>query len=77
MTAIEVRRTAALGGHLERCGCCQHERPCYDSRGDRHCPSRQTSSPGDSCSISLGRLRYRRRIEAWVPLQPVADQLNV
>jgi len=42
MTAIEVRRTAALGGHLERCGCCQHERPCYDSRGDRHCPTCQS-----------------------------------
>jgi hypothetical protein len=25
MTAIEVRRTAALGGHLERCDCCQHD----------------------------------------------------
>jgi Transposase zinc-binding domain len=24
MTAIEVCRTAALGGHLERCDCCSH-----------------------------------------------------
>jgi hypothetical protein len=38
MTAIEVCRTAALGGHLERCDCCSHERPCYHSGGDRHCP---------------------------------------
>src|SRR5712691_2522953 len=38
MTAIEVCRTAALGGHLERCDCCNHERPCYDSCRDRHCP---------------------------------------
>ena len=42
MTAIEVCRTAALGGHLERCDCCQHERPCYDSCGDRHCPKCQS-----------------------------------
>jgi Transposase zinc-binding domain len=28
--------------HLERCDCCQHERPCYDSRGDRHCPTCQS-----------------------------------
>jgi hypothetical protein len=42
MTAIEVCRTAALGGHLERCDCCSHERPCYDSCGDRHCPKCQS-----------------------------------
>ena len=37
MTAIEVCRTAALGGHLERCDNCSYERPCYDSCRDRHC----------------------------------------
>jgi Putative transposase/Transposase zinc-binding domain len=42
MTAIEVCRTATLGGHLERCDCCGHERPCYDSCGDRHCPKCQS-----------------------------------
>ena len=42
MTAIEVCRTAALGGHLERCDCCNYERPCYDSCGDRHCPKCQS-----------------------------------
>src|SRR5216684_5484741 len=42
MTAIEVCRTAALGGHLERCDCCSHERPCYDSCGNRHCPKCQS-----------------------------------
>jgi hypothetical protein len=31
MTAIEVCRTAALGGHLERCDDCGYERPCFDS----------------------------------------------
>ena len=42
MTAIEVCRTAALGGHLERCDWCHHERPCYDSCRDRHCPKCQS-----------------------------------
>src|SRR6202158_232647 len=42
MTAIQGCRTAALGGHLERCDCCHHERPCYDSCGDRHCPKCQS-----------------------------------
>jgi len=31
MTAIEVCRTAALGGHLERCDTCDYERTCSDS----------------------------------------------
>jgi hypothetical protein len=42
MTAIEVCRTAALGGHLERCDGCGYERPCYDSCRDRHCPKCQS-----------------------------------
>jgi Putative transposase/Transposase zinc-binding domain len=42
MTAIEVCRTAALGGHLERCDNCSYERPCYDSCRDRHCPKCQS-----------------------------------
>jgi len=42
MTAIEVCRTAALGGHLERCDSCPYERPCYDSCRDRHCPKCQS-----------------------------------
>jgi len=31
MTAIEVCRTAALGGHLERCDQCEYERNCFVS----------------------------------------------
>ena len=42
MTAIEVCRTAALGGHLERCDTCGYERPAYDSCRDRHCPKCQS-----------------------------------
>lgn len=42
MTAIEVCRTAALGGHLERCDDCGYERPCFDSCRDRHCPKCQS-----------------------------------
>jgi Putative transposase/Transposase zinc-binding domain len=42
MTAIEVCRTAALGGHLERCDSCDYERPCYDSCRNRHCPKCQS-----------------------------------
>jgi hypothetical protein len=42
MKAIEVCRTAALGGHLERCDQCGHERNCFNSCRDRHCPKCQS-----------------------------------
>jgi hypothetical protein len=42
MTAIESCRTAALGGHLEQCDECGHERNCYNSCADRHCPKCQS-----------------------------------
>ncbi|MBI3693396.1 MAG: IS91 family transposase [Acidobacteria bacterium] len=42
MTAIEVCRTAGLGGHLEQCNRCGHERPCYNSCRNRHCPKCQS-----------------------------------
>jgi hypothetical protein len=42
MSAIELCRTAALGGHLEKCDECQHERICYDSCRNRHCPKCQS-----------------------------------
>jgi Putative transposase/Transposase zinc-binding domain len=42
MTAIQVCRTAALGGHLERCDRCGHERNCFNSCRDRHCPKCQS-----------------------------------
>jgi hypothetical protein len=34
-------RTAALGGHVERCLDCGHERICYNSCRNRHCPKCQ------------------------------------
>lgn len=42
MSSIEVCRTAALGGHLERCDECGHERNCFNSCRDRHCPKCQS-----------------------------------
>ena len=41
MTAIEVCRTAVLGGHLERCDQCGYERNAFNSCRDRHCPKCQ------------------------------------
>src|SRR5258708_7342981 len=42
MTAIEVCRTAVLGGHLEQCDHCAYQRNAYNSCSDRHCPKCQS-----------------------------------
>jgi hypothetical protein len=42
MTAIELCRTAALGGHVELCDHCGHKRVCYNSCRDRHCTKCQS-----------------------------------
>jgi hypothetical protein len=41
MSAIESCRTAALGGHVERCEECAHVRIAYNSCRNRHCPKCQ------------------------------------
>ncbi|MEO5338802.1 MAG: IS91 family transposase [Magnetospirillum sp. WYHS-4] len=41
MSAIERCRTAALGGHVERCEDCAHPRISYNSCRNRHCPKCQ------------------------------------
>ena len=41
MTAIERCRTAALGGHVERCETCAHTVIAYNSCRNRHCPKCQ------------------------------------
>jgi putative transposase/transposase-like zinc-binding protein len=42
LRSIELCRTAALGGHLERCDQCGHQRNAYNSCADRHCPKCQS-----------------------------------
>jgi len=42
LSAIEHCRTAALGGHLDRCQQCGHEAISFNSCRSRHCPKCQT-----------------------------------
>jgi hypothetical protein len=42
MTAIQFCRTAALGGHVEVCDRCGHQRLWYNSCSNRHCPKCQS-----------------------------------
>jgi hypothetical protein len=43
LRAVEVCRTAILGGHVERCGHCSHTRVSYNSCRNRHCPKCQNA----------------------------------
>jgi len=42
MGAIARCRTAALGGHVEQCDTCGHQRIAFNSCRDRHCPKCQS-----------------------------------
>jgi hypothetical protein len=42
MSAIELCRTAALGGHVEQCDACGHQRIAFNSCRNRHCPRCQS-----------------------------------
>ncbi len=42
MSAIEICRTAALGGHVEQCDSCSHQRISYNSCRSRSCPKCQS-----------------------------------
>ena len=44
MSAIERCRTAALGGHVERCEKCAHTIVAYNSCRNRHCPKCQAAA---------------------------------
>jgi Putative transposase/Transposase zinc-binding domain len=55
-SAIEQCRSAALGGHVERCQDCGHSRIAYNSCRNRHCPKCQGAAAKDS---RLFRRRFR------------------
>jgi hypothetical protein len=42
--ALKICRTAELGGHVERCESCTHERISYNSCRNRHCPKCQNTN---------------------------------
>ena len=49
-------RTAALGGHVERCLDCGHERLAYNSCRNRHCPKCQAATRADWWARETGLL---------------------
>ena len=73
MRAIETCRTAALGGHVEHCDHCPHQRIAYNSCRNRHCPKCQ--------NLERGRWLERRKAEL-LPVEyfhvvfTIPEQLN-
>lgn len=49
-------RTAALGGHLDACDSCGHQRISYNSCRDRHCPKCQNTARAEWITERLERL---------------------
>ncbi len=56
MRAVAACRTAVMGGHLDKCDHCGHERPAYNSCRNRHCPSCQTAARDDWLEGRLERV---------------------
>jgi hypothetical protein len=60
MVDLSLCRSAALGGHIERCADCGHERIAYNSCRNRHCPKCQ----------ALSRARWlEREAELLLPVE--------
>lgn len=61
MFAIENCRSSVLGGHVDSCDCCGHQRISYNSCRNRHCPKCQGLNRIkwiDKLSSSLLPVRY-------------------
>src|SRR5260370_13589742 len=56
MSAIERCRTAALGGHVERCEKCSHTIIAYNSCRNRHCPKCQGAAAREWLAEREGEL---------------------
>ncbi len=57
---LAVCRTAALGGHLQRCLDCGHERIAYNSCRNRHCPK---------CQALARARRLERQTQHLLPVE--------
>jgi putative transposase/transposase-like zinc-binding protein len=56
LSAIELCRTVALGGHVDVCRSCGFERPAYNSCRNRHCPKCQSLAQEEWIAARAERL---------------------
>ena len=73
MRAIEICRTAALGGHVERCGHCPYQRISYNSCRNRHCPKCQNLERSKWLARRKGELLP---VEYFHVVFTIPEQLN-
>ena len=78
MTAIEICRTEALGGHVECCDDCSHTRIAYNSCRNRHCPKCQWTAAQDWLEDRKAELLpvsyFHVVFTLPAPLRPIAYQ---
>ena len=60
LRAITNCRTAALGGHLQKCNHCDYEQIAYNSCRNRHCPK---------CQVQQREKWIKARIEQTLPIK--------
>jgi hypothetical protein len=76
LSAILRCRTAALGGHVDTCTHCGHERVSYNSCRDRHCPTCQFADQErwirERQSRVLGTHYFHVVFTLPAPLRPLA-----
>jgi predicted RNA-binding Zn-ribbon protein involved in translation (DUF1610 family) len=70
--ALAACRTAAMGGHLQRCTTCDTQTPVYNSCGNRHCPQCQA---GDRAAWLEARNRELLPVEYFHVVFTVPHEL--
>jgi hypothetical protein len=70
--ALAACRTAAMGGHLQRCTTCDTQTPLYNSCGNRHCPKCQA---GDRAAWLEARSRELLPVEYFHVVFTVPHEL--
>ncbi len=72
LAALAACRTAAMGGHLQRCTACGTQTPLYNSCGNRHCPKCQA---GDRAAWLEARRRELLPVEYFHVVMTVPHEL--
>ncbi len=73
LAALAACRTAAMGGHLQRCTACGTQTPLYNSCGNRHCPKCQA---GDRAAWLKARSRELLPVEYFHVVMTVPHELT-
>ena len=76
MTAIEQCRTAALGGHVEQCDTCGHQRISCNSCRNRHCPKCQALARAEWLEHRRSELLAVRNTNGEICMMIVEDNDN-